>query len=280
MRRFRGSGRTTLTRCFGAVSFSAATTARKPLVMGSRSLASLRWRSRCALRWSRFWATAQPFLFEAYDLVLTRAGRQLADEAQQALAGLAITTQALPGESPSRQLYEMAEADGASLIAIGSTHRGVVGRVYPGTTAGRLLTAAPAPVAVAPCGYRERNPDLKRIVIGFDGSSEAAVALRVGVEIAECADASVELIAVPSLHETASAAAIAAGWPGEATFDDTLGQAVKRARLEVDRATARCSPDLDVSGRVVAQGDAAEVLAETSADAVASPGDQPAVVST
>ena len=60
--------------------------------------------------------------------------------------------------SPARGLAELAEADGAEAVVVGSTHRGAIGRVMSGSTAERLLHGSGCPVAVAPRGYRRHRP--------------------------------------------------------------------------------------------------------------------------
>ena len=50
-------------------------------------------------------------------------------------------------------LKDLAAGEQADLIVIGSTHRGQLGRVVPGSVGERLLSGSPCPVAVAPRGY-------------------------------------------------------------------------------------------------------------------------------
>jgi nucleotide-binding universal stress UspA family protein len=73
-------------------------------------------------------------------------------------------------------LAEVAEAEQADLVVVGSSRRSTLGRLLPGTTAERLLHDAPCPVAVAPCGYS--GGDIRRIGVAYDGSPEADAALR------------------------------------------------------------------------------------------------------
>src|SRR6185503_3981093 len=44
--------------------------------------------------------------------------------------------------SPAHALHVLADESGAALVVVGSTHRGPVGRVLPGSTAERLLHGA------------------------------------------------------------------------------------------------------------------------------------------
>ena len=73
-----------------------------------------------------------------------------------------IRTAVLAAPSPAQGLHELAEAEAADLIVVGSTHTGRLGRVRPGSTGERLLQGAPCAVAVAPHGFRTRlDPQLE-----------------------------------------------------------------------------------------------------------------------
>ena len=94
--------------------------------------------------------------------------------------------------SASVGLVEVAEQRGASLIALGSSDAGVLGRVAFGSVAERLLHTSPVPVALAPRGFRCR-PDhkLTRITAAFGATADdadlvlaaAGVAARVGAQL-------------------------------------------------------------------------------------------------
>ena len=55
--------------------------------------------------------------------------------------------------SAARALHETSEAEDAGLLVVGSTRRGSVGRVLPGSTADRLMHGAPCPIAIVPPGW-------------------------------------------------------------------------------------------------------------------------------
>ena len=57
-----------------------------------------------------------------------------------------VTIRAIPSDSAARALSEVAEAEHADLIVVGSSRRSKLGRLLPGTTAERLLRDAPCPV--------------------------------------------------------------------------------------------------------------------------------------
>jgi nucleotide-binding universal stress UspA family protein len=104
---------------------------------------------------------------------------------------------AIPEVSPAKTIQELAAHARASLIVIGSSHRGALGRVLAGTTAERLLHGAPCPVAVAPRGHRDTEHDsIATIAVGYDGSPESEAALTAAVSLARSQGARLRLIEV------------------------------------------------------------------------------------
>ncbi|HSI81020.1 MAG TPA: universal stress protein [Solirubrobacterales bacterium] len=157
---------------------------------------------------------------------------------------------ALASGSTPRALAEAAAADGASLIVIGSTHRGAVGRVLPGTVGERLLEGARCAVAVAPRGYGSRqHPGLEEIGVGYDGRAEAREALTVAVSLAARVGASLRLIAVDRTLEPHDLL------PGE------LPPTRDELALALDRALARIGDQVEASAEIVS-GPAAAALAD------------------
>ena len=65
-----------------------------------------------------------------------------------------VKTVAVASISPPRALDRLAESERAELIVLGSTRTGRLRRVFPGSTAERLLHGAPCPVAVVPRGLK------------------------------------------------------------------------------------------------------------------------------
>jgi nucleotide-binding universal stress UspA family protein len=99
--------------------------------------------------------------------------------------------------SESRGLHELAETEQADLVVVGSSHRGPIGRTYPGSTGDRLLQGSACPVAVAPRGLRESPPErLATIAVAFLHTPEAGHALDVAVALAERAGARLRLVSV------------------------------------------------------------------------------------
>ena len=67
--------------------------------------------------------------------------------------GTAVACRELPGTSAAHALHELSETEDAGLLVVGSTRRGAVGRVLPGSTAQRLMHGAPCPLAIVPAGW-------------------------------------------------------------------------------------------------------------------------------
>jgi nucleotide-binding universal stress UspA family protein len=87
-------------------------------------------------------------------------------------------------ESPGHGLHELAEAMGADLLVVGSTHRGRIGRILIGDDTRAALAGARCAVAVAPAGYAEHPTDIRRIGVAYDGSPESERALAAGRKFA------------------------------------------------------------------------------------------------
>jgi len=90
------------------------------------------------------------------------------------------------GPSGARVLHEEATRLGASLVVVGSTARGRLGRLAPGTTAERLMHGAPCPVAIAPAGLAADWAP-RRVGAGFIDLDDGRVALRAAGAIADAA---------------------------------------------------------------------------------------------
>jgi len=138
-----------------------------------------------------------------YDDIRTRASSEtfreiLQTDADALLAGMDGEAQrdAVADTSPAHALHKLAEEHGTSLVVVGSTHRGRIGRVMPGSTGERLLHGAPCPVAIVPQGYGAEDRPLRKIGVGYDGSHESEAALVAATELARRAGATVRVIRV------------------------------------------------------------------------------------
>lgn len=127
--------------------------------------------------------------------------RASADQAQPMLEaarhdvppGIRVAVRAPAASSPARALTELAEAEHADLVVIGSSRRSPTGHIWLERTAGRLLQGAPCAVAVAPADLRA-SETFRHVGIAYDGSAEATVALTAGYELAGRTGAAVTVL--------------------------------------------------------------------------------------
>ena len=116
-------------------------------------------------------------------------------------------------------------------MVVGSTHTGRLGRVYPGSTAEKLLHGSPCAVAVVPRGYEDRP--IERIGVAYDGSDEAKAALEAARALSKRFDAQLVLIGVAGLDWYAGPAI--AGGPGY-ELDTLRVETEKRIQAALDEA--------------------------------------------
>jgi len=204
-----------------------------------------------------------------YGRMLREEESRLEAEARAALAGFeSVEFLAVPAPSPARELHDLAQDRGAGLIVVGSTHRGVIGRVLPGTVADRLLTAAPCPVAVAPVGYRDSGSSLDPVCVAFDGSPEAEVALELGAELALAQGCPLRLLAVADPHDARMVAPGAGtGWAGLPITEAAMEAERERLSGEIDSALASLPEPLDAEGEVIVDPEPRAALVEATAEA-------------
>ena len=145
-----------------------------------------------------------------------------------------------------RGLHELAERIGADLIVVGSSRRGLIGRVFQGDDLRAALNAAPCAVAIAPSGYAERSSILAEIGVGYDGSPESQHALSVARELAA--------------EHGARVSAFEAVSPPPHTFGDERHPDQATLEAEVEEARERLAALGDVDAHA-AYGEAAEELA-------------------
>ena len=205
---------------------------------------------------------------EEYERALKEDSERLLQRARPRLDGVRFETLVYGGDSAPRLLHDLAERESASMVVLGSTHRGPLGRLVPGSVAERLLAGAPCAVAVAPRGYasREQRP-IRSVGIGFDGSPESRDALALAAGIAAAAGSRLVLHAVvepPGLASPDAAWMAISALGGEEWSADTE----RAAKLESALSTAlEQLPDgVEGTGELVS-GDPAQVLVERSAEA-------------
>ena len=89
--------------------------------------------------------------------------------------------------SPSvgRGLHELAELTGADLLVIGSSRRGLLGRILIGDDTSAALNGAPCAVAIAPAGYCRETVVMREVGVGYDASPESEAALALARMVAD-----------------------------------------------------------------------------------------------
>jgi nucleotide-binding universal stress UspA family protein len=190
---------------------------------------------------------------------------ELADSVIAALRELGSTIDAqhltlIADRSAARGLQRAAEEGGALVISLGSTRRSTLGRVLLGSTAERLMSGSPCPVAVAPRGYGNEPRSIETIGCAFDGSPESRAALDLAATMASRNRARVRILAV---HEPlASDAPAFRGVPRIAEDEavrDHLSRLVTAAELDLRRAEIGVEANL-------ATGNAVPILEEQTSE--------------
>ncbi|HMA27068.1 MAG: universal stress protein [Solirubrobacterales bacterium] len=164
----------------------------------------------------------------------------------------------LGGRSAARALYEYAEVQDADLIVVGSSHRGKLGRILPGSVAESLLRGAPCAVAVAPRGFAGReHAGFGVIGVAYDGSAEARLALAAGESLSQTLAAELKVITVAPMPSEFKA---------EFADAERLAAELRRQyRGILERGVAVLRDDTRAEA-VLTQGDPGTVLGDLAAD--------------
>ena len=112
-----------------------------------------------------------------------------------------------------RGLHELAAQRNADLLVVGSTHRGVPGKVLVGDDTRAAFNGAPCAIAIAPHGYAVDTRPLQRIGVGYDGTAESMRALAAARDIAERTGAGITAMRIVSLEDVRHQTPLPADWP-------------------------------------------------------------------
>jgi nucleotide-binding universal stress UspA family protein len=134
----------------------------------------------------------------AYERALAEAEDRLAASAARILGEIPFRLRLVGGVSAPRALHELAEDEDADVVVLGSTHRGGLGLVLPGTVGERLLHGAPCAVLVAPRGFADSDAGLaiRSIGVAYDGRTESTHARDVAARLASELGATLETLTV------------------------------------------------------------------------------------
>jgi nucleotide-binding universal stress UspA family protein len=183
-----------------------------------------------------FWFDSTPQRTAAADHAdsLKRGIRQVVERAiGDAPLDVPAEVHVSPG-SPAHALREAAEELSAGTIVVGSTHRGKLGRIATGTTAGRVLDGAPCPVIIAPRAFSCGRTSTEKVGVAFVDTPGGRSALSAGAAIARRSGS--RLIAYT------------------VTDADTHADDRRRAEAAVERALAEAADGVDCEARVLRGG--------------------------
>lgn len=173
--------------------------------------------------------------------------------------------------SAAHALRDLAEREQARLVVLGSSRHAPDGEAFAGRTVRQVLHEAPCAVALAARGLAGEAPGaapappfaLRRIVVGTDGSPEAAAAVAAARALAESNGAALHVVAVADEQLAVRRAPL-----GEVLELAEWDELVARRRAHAEQALAAA---LEAAGETadgeVLVGDPPEQLAAAAAGA-------------
>lgn len=178
-------------------------------------------------------------------------GRELLIRAAEAVGG-APESELIEPMSPADGLSRLARERRAEILVLGSSHRGAVGQIVPGSVASQLLSHAPCAIAVAPVGFAKHAAGpVTRIGVAYDTTQAADLALHAA------ADASRRLGVPLHLYHAFYPAPKGPGW------DAFRGHMGEFARSILDCGLQKLPPDVEATAHVL-EGHVAEALSEAT----------------
>ncbi len=127
--------------------------------------------------------------------------------------------------SVGRGLHELCDAIGADLLTVGSSRRGLLGRVLIGDDTSAALNGATCSIAIAPTDYSQQPGAIREIGVGYDGSPESEHALSVARTLAGVRGAKLSALEVVSLPSDA--------FLGPGAVDNTPRRLLEDARRRI-----------------------------------------------
>jgi nucleotide-binding universal stress UspA family protein len=186
------------------------------------------------------------FMREQAEAMLAGARAMLGDRAEY---------RPVSATSASRSLHEVAEAEDAAVVVVGSGHRGAFGRIYPGSTGERLLQGSATPVAMAPRGFRARGvEELGTVAVAYLDTAEGRAALAFAAALAQRTGARLRVVTVAPMRAELFAPVI--GRDAEEAYVKTAREGYQRS---LDAAIASLA-GVEAVGEL-REGDVVDVLA-------------------
>jgi nucleotide-binding universal stress UspA family protein len=175
--------------------------------------------------------------------------------------GVDADCRSLSGTSAARALHEAAEELGAGLLVVGSTERGGIGRVVPGSTAQRLLHGAPCPIAVVPRAW-QRGDGLRTIGVGYVDTAEGHNALEGALALARRSGAKLRVLSAAKERPTTETYGGGDALTPAARYEEFTSALRVSAEQAVEAATSGVS-DVEIEPDV-SVGDPADFLIAAS----------------
>src|SRR3954452_3587353 len=163
------------------------------------------------------------------------------------LAGDDAEYRAIGSSSPAHGLHDGADAEGASLIVVGSTRHGARRRSLPGSTGERLLHGAAHPVAVAPRGARESSDrPVEKIGCAFIDTPDGREALQWAAGLTAHVGGRLHVVSVAGRHAEGFAPVVRR--EAEETYS---AEARARYQAALDAAVAELPDAVDATAEVL-----------------------------
>jgi nucleotide-binding universal stress UspA family protein len=130
-------------------------------------------------------AGSDPFEDEYVGYVTVQAERALHGAVDSLPPGSGVTVEVVQARSIPAGLTATATERGASVVTLGSSSSGVLGRVALGSVTERLVHTAQVPVAIAPRGYRPGPVPISRVTAAFGGKADANGLIEAAADLAK-----------------------------------------------------------------------------------------------
>jgi nucleotide-binding universal stress UspA family protein len=193
---------------------------------------------------------------EAFRLALYEDAAAIIDNVAAGL-GDGVPKDVVADVSPAHALHVLADERGAALVVVGSTHRGPIGRVAPGSTAERLLHGATCPVAIVPRDYGHNTGEIRTIGVGYD-ASESLAALDAACELARRFRATLRVIRVFDATEV--------GTPGLCfgpAYADVYQEREERQSADLERCVSELPADITAEAAFLASSPGHELVEQS-----------------
>ena len=171
--------------------------------------------------------------FMAYHDIYTNTYEHLQREDAVALlgkvraeAGVEADLRCISSRSAGAGLHRLAERGHADLLVVGSSHRGLLGRVLMGDETRATLQGAPCAVAIAPASYLDESGPIQAVGVGYNGSEESLHALELAKAFAEELGASLSAFNAVEIPSTTFG-------PGSLPVSKVIDPLVEQARDEI-----------------------------------------------